>query len=52
VKKALVKRKWFWWVVEVYSGYELGTPVSYVLPEKFLSKVNAKKAAMRVRFSE
>jgi hypothetical protein len=50
VKKALVKRRWFWWVVEVYSGYELGSPIAYILPERFLTKRAAKEAAMQVRF--
>jgi hypothetical protein len=52
VKKALVKRRWFWWVVDVYSNYELNTPVAYTLPERFLTKRAAKAAAMQVRFSE
>lgn len=51
MKKVLVKRKWFWWEVHVYSGYELGAPIDYVLPEKFLLKTSAKAAAKMIRFS-
>jgi hypothetical protein len=51
VKKALVKREWLWWRVVVYSSYELGAPIEYMLPQKFFSKATAKEIAKAVRFN-
>jgi hypothetical protein len=51
MKKVLIKRKWFWWEVVVYSGYELGAPIEYVYPKKFFRKANAKLVAKGIRFS-
>jgi len=52
VKKVIVKRRWFWWIVTVYSGYQLGAPIEYVYPKRFFRKSAAKMMAKNIRFNE
>ena len=52
MKKVLVKRKWFWWEVVIYSGYGLDATIEYILPQKFFRKSTAKEVARVNRFNE
>lgn len=50
MKKALVKYRFPFWRVLVYSSYD-DTASVYMLPQKFFSKTTAKEVAKAVRFN-